>query len=196
MTRYRENIEAIVLAAGKGERMGSIKPLIDIDGTSALQRVVQTLDHVAVDRITVVLGYHAEEIKASVDLSGCRIVINEDYETGMGSSVSRGARLVSSTSMGFLIAHADMPYIEETSVAKVVEIAKTGARIVAPAYQGRRGFPVYLQIDCLMELLPTLKGEIGARDYISAHSDEVVIVEVDDPGVVRDIDWPEDVIGD
>ena len=188
-------VEAIVLAAGKGERMGAIKPLIEIDGRPALARVVDTLRDAGIERVIVILGYKAEEIQKNIDLSDCVVAVNDDYESGMGSSLSLGVSLVSPEATGFLVVHADMPYVQETTVRKVIARASAGAKIVAPVCSGVRGFPVYLDSGCREELLPTLKGEIGARVYIAQHEQDLVLIEVDDPGAIIDIDRPQDVIG-
>jgi len=188
-------VEAIVLAAGKGERMGTIKPLVEIDGQPALARVIRTLREARIERVIVILGYRAEEIEKKIGLSGCVVTRNTNYESGMGSSLSLGVSLVSPEATGFLIAHADMPYVKAETVNKVIARARAGAKIVAPICSGVRGFPVYLDTGCREELLPTLQGEIGARNYISQHEDDLVLVEVDDPGAIIDIDRPEDVIG-
>lgn len=194
MNRHRE-IEAIILAAGKGERMGTIKPLVGIDGQPALERVIETLDLASVDRVIVVLGYKAKEITEMVDLSNCERAINLNYERGMGTSLALGVKMVSKTSLGFLVCHADMPYIEQQTVRKVLDVARKGARIAAPIYRGTRGFPVYLSVDCVSDLLKTLKGDSGARNYILEHVSDVELVEVNDPGAVIDVDQPQDVIG-
>ncbi len=175
--------------------MGTIKPLIDIDGEPALERVIETLRSACVDRIIVVLGYKAKDIVGMADLSDCEIAINANYEKGMGTSLALGARMVSSDCLGFLVCHADMPYIKEKTVRKVLDMARTGARIVAPVYQGTRGFPVYLRIDCMPDLIETLKGDIGARNYILEHVSDLELVQVGDPGAIIDVDQPEDVIG-
>jgi len=188
-------IEAIVLAAGKGERMGAIKPLIVIDGQPILVRVITTLRAAGIERIIVVLGYKAALIEKEVDLFRCIVANNMDYESGMGSSLSLGVSLVSPEATGFLVVHADMPYVQETTVRKVIARASAGAKIVAPVCNGVRGFPVYLDSGCREELLPTLKGEIGARVYIAQHEQDLVLIEVDDPGATIDIDRPQDVIG-
>ena len=188
-------IEAIVLAAGKGERMGAIKPLIVIDGQPILVRVITTLRAAGIERIIVVLGYKAALIEKEVDLFRCIVANNTDYESGMGSSLSLGVSLVSPEATGFLVVHADMPYVQETTVRKVIARASAGAKIVAPVCNGVRGFPVYLDSGCREELLPTLKGEIGARVYIAQHEQDLVLIEVDDPGAIIDIDRPQDVIG-
>ena len=188
-------IEAIVLAAGKGERMGAIKPLVEIDGQPALARVVETLRGAGIDRIIVVLGYEAASIEKEINLAGCIVAKNANYESGMGSSLALGVSLVLPEANGFLIAHADMPYVKAGTVSSVMARALEGAKIVTPVYNGRRGFPVYLHRGCREDLIPTLRGEIGARDYISQHEEDLVLVEVDDPGATIDIDRPEDVIG-
>lgn len=185
-------IEAIVLAAGKGERLGAIKPLVRIDGEPALARVICALKAAGIERIVVVLGYAAGAIQSKVDLTGCRVVVNHNYKKGMGSSLALGIESLSEKAQGFLILHADMPYVKESTIGTVVGQARQGARIVAPIYRDRRGFPVYLHRSCCGELLPTLTGEIGARRFIEAHPQDLVLVKVDDPGAVRDIDRLED----
>ncbi len=185
-------IEAIVLAAGKGERLGAIKPLIRIDGESALTRVIERAHAAGVDQIIVVLGHKAEVIRQEIDLAGCRVVINPDYESGMGSSLALGISALSRRAEGFLILHADMPYIREETVRAVLARAEAGAHIIAPIYRGRRGFPVYLRRSCCEELLSTLVGETGARAFIASHPNELVLVEVDDSGCIWDIDRMED----
>ena len=185
-------IEAIVLAAGKGERLGAVKPLVSIGGEPALTRVLETLRAAGIDRILVVLGYARDQVTAGVDLSGCRVVVNEDFEAGMGSSLALGIRSLAPEAEGFLVLHADRPYLTPQTIRAVVAAARKGARIAAPSYRGERGFPVYFDRACAASLLPTLGGETGARSYLAEHTDEVKLVPVDDPGAVRDIDRPED----
>lgn len=185
-------IEAIVLAAGKGERLGTIKPLVLIDGEPALTRIIRTLKGTGIERITIVLGYEAETIQRQVDLTDCHVVVNPRYENGMASSLSLGIESLSPTAEGFLIHHADRPTVKEETVRAVVAQAEAGARIVAPTYRGRRGFPVFLHRSCVEALLPSLVGDVGARRFIAQHREDLVVVEVADAGAIHDIDYPED----
>lgn len=185
-------IEAIVLAAGKAERFGATKPLVDVDGAPSLERVLGSLRAAGIERIIVVLGHDADRIEAAVDLRGCRVVRNPNYETGMASSLRAGLQAVSSEAEGALVIHADMPYVSSETVTAVVARARAGARIAAPRVSARRGFPVYLRADTFGEVLPTLRGETGARAYLAAHAEELVLVDVRDSGAVRDIDRPAD----
>jgi len=185
-------IEAIVLAAGQGERLGAIKPLVSIDGEPALIRVIRAIRKAGVEAIIVVLGHAAETVQAQVDLTNCRVILNPRYENGMAGSLIRGIESVSPAAQGVLIFHADMPTVRAETIRAVIQRAKQGTRIAAPSYEAQRGFPVYLHRSCLQELMPTLTGDVGARRYISSHAEELVLVEVDDPGAIRDIDRPED----
>ena len=187
-------IEAIVLAAGKGERLGAVKPLLSIGGEPALTRVLETLHAAGIDRILVVLGHARDRIAAEVDLSGCRVVENADFEAGMGSSLALGIRSLAPEAEGFLVLHADRPYLAAATIRAVVAAAREGARIAAPTYRGERGFPVYFDCACAASLVPTLVGETGARRYLAEHTDEVKLIPVDDPGAVRDIDRPQDLV--
>ena len=185
-------IEAIVLAAGKGERLGRIKPLVSIDGEPALGRVIRAIRKAGVEMIIVVLGHAAETVQAQVDFTGCRVIVNPRYETGMAGSLIRGIESVSPAAEGVLVFHADMPTVKAETIRAVIQRAEQGARIAAPSYEAQRGFPVFLHRSCFQELIPTLTGDVGARRYIRAHAAELVLVEVDDPGAIRDIDRPED----
>lgn len=189
-------IEAIVLAAGKAERFGTIKPLLSLDGEPALGRVIRTIREAGVETIIVVLGHAAETIRTRVDLAGCQVVLNPGYKTGMAGSLIRGIEAVSPAAQGILIFHADMPAVRAETIRAVVERATQGARIAAASYEGERGFPVFLHRSCIEELLPTLTGDLGARRYLSRHQQELVRVEVDDPGAIHDIDRPRDLRGE
>jgi nicotine blue oxidoreductase len=185
-------IEAIVLAAGKGERLGGVKPLLDAGGEPALARIVRALRAAGIEAILVVLGHAADRIRREVDLSRCRVVVNPNYESGMASSLSLGIRSLSPEAEGFLVLHADMPFLARETIRAVVEAGRRGARIAAPTYRGERGFPVYFCRACVEDLLPTLTGEAGGRRFLAAHREETVLIPVDDAGAVRDVDRPED----
>jgi CTP:molybdopterin cytidylyltransferase MocA len=116
-------IEAIVLAAGKGERLRMIKPLIMINGETALARVIRTLKKAQIERIAVVLGHAAKTVLRDVNLTGCKVVINQNYKMGMASSLALGIESLSAKAQGFLILHADMPYIKEETIRAVLTIA-------------------------------------------------------------------------
>jgi len=185
-------IGAIILAGGEGKRMGAVKPLLDIHGMPAIARMIGAVRAAGVEGIIVVLGHAADAVRGGVDLSGCRVVVNPDYKSGMASSLRAGIAALPADARGFLILHSDMPYISPETIEAVTAVARTGARIVAPTYRGKRGFPVYIDRACCPGLIATLEGNVGARAYIAAHPELLVEIPVEDPGAVTDLDTPED----
>ncbi|MCD5416886.1 nucleotidyltransferase family protein [Candidatus Bipolaricaulota bacterium] len=187
------SIEAIILAAGKGERLGRIKPLLMIDGRPALERIIETINAAWIDQIIVVLGYQATAIKRAVDLRHCCVVYNAEYTTGMAGSLRAGIAALSAEADGFLIMLADMPFVEPATISAVITTAIAEPGIVMPVYRNRPGFPIYINSHYIDDLLPTLKGDIGARKFIASRSGDVTFVQVNDPGAIMDIDCEEDI---
>jgi len=185
-------IAGVVLAAGFGTRMGSPKALLSIDGEPALGRIVRRFLTAGIHRPVVVLGHRHEDIEAQLDLVDCRVVVNPDPSRGLSSSVRLGLASIEPSATGALVVPVDMPAISVATIRAVYAAGRTGARIAAPVFGGRRGFPVYLARSCFAELERSLSGDRGARDYLVAHPADLVTVEVDDPGCVLDIDTPED----
>jgi len=185
-------IEAIVLAAGLGRRMGSTKPLIEIDGQPALGVILQRLHEAGIPGPIVVLGHSAELIQDTVDLGNANVVVNRRPEEGMSQSLALGLEAVSEEAVGAMILHADMPFVETSTIRLLIEAAENGARMAAPTFRGRRGFPVYFARACFAELQATLDGDTGARAYLTQHASDLVLIEVDTDGCLRDIDTPGD----
>ena len=185
-------IAAIVLAAGLGTRMRRIKPLIEFGGEPSLAILLRRLRAAGIARPIVVLGRSAKQIRDRVDLSEADVVLNPHPEHGMAGSLALGLRAVPLTADGTIVLHADMPFIEKETIHAVLRTAERGARIAAPSHRGRRGFPVYLSRAAFPELLATLAGDVGAREYIARHTEDLVLAEVDGDGCLRDIDTPED----
>jgi len=188
-------IQAIVLAAGLGTRMGGTKPLAFIDGEPALARVLGAIRAAEIGRPILVLAkLSAEQIAAAVDLAGSAVIVNDQPQAGMGSSLRLGLDAVPRDAAGVLVFHADMPFVHPATIRAVLEAASRGSRIAAPFYRGQRGFPVFFQRSCLPGLRRSLTGDAGGRAYIAAHQAELATVRVDDPGCVHDLDRPDDLI--
>jgi molybdenum cofactor cytidylyltransferase len=187
-------IAALVLAAGLGTRMGASKPLLDIDGVPALARVLATIDAARLAPVVVVLGRDADLVASRVELSRHVVVTNSRPEMGLSSSLALGLAAVPSTSPGVLIFHADMPFVQRATVLAVAALVDAGARLAAPCHGETRGFPVFVCREWFEPLQATLSGDSGARRFIERHRDALRLAAVDDPGCIRDLDRPEDLV--
>ena len=111
----------------------------------------------------------------------------------MGRTLAAGVRAARDAS-GWVVALADMPFLQSESIRTVADGLNDGATIAAPSFEGRRGHPVGLARRFKDDLL-ALEGDAGARSILAAHEDWITLYEVFDPGVLRDIDTPADLEG-
>ena len=136
-----------------------------------------------------------DEAPAELDLpTGVRIVQNPATAQGMGHSLAAGAErlLAESNADAVAIFLADMPSIHRDSLETLIAHSSANT-IVLPSYQGKRGHPVLFGRDFWPQLA-TLSGDAGAKPVLQQHPEAVRIVELDDPGVLQDVDTPADLI--
>jgi molybdenum cofactor cytidylyltransferase len=185
-------ITALVLAAGKSERMGRPKALLPTsDGTPFLAAILNTMTASRVDEVRVVVGHAAEQV---IDLGGLVrgvIVHHREFERGMLSSVQAGVRALPHGTTAFLLWPVDLPLVRAETVDLMIGAwEREQPPLVVPVYHGKRGHPVLFGIKLGAELLRAPESE-GARAVVHAHDKSLVEVEVDDPGILTDIDTPQ-----
>jgi len=187
-------IAALVLAAGLGTRMGASKPLLDIGGRPSLRCVLDAIAAAGVSEVVVVLGCDADRILACVDLTRSHVVRNPAPERGLSSSLALGLAAIPASCTGALVFHADMPFVRSSTVRAVAGLAGEGAVLAAPCFGRQRGFPVYFARECFASLAAELSGDEGGRSYLDRRQDALRLVDVADPGCVRDVDRPSDLV--
>lgn len=186
-------ISALVLAAGSSSRMGTPKPLVDIGGRPMLGRVLDAVRGSRVGETIVVLGADADRVRALPDLAGLRVVENPAHAEGMSTSLKAGTAALGPGSTAFLVVLGDAPFLRSATIdALVAARERSGARIVLPVYAGIRGNPVLIDRSLAPEV-DRISGDRGCRALRLHHPEESVEVPVDDPGVLIDLDTPEDV---
>lgn len=188
----RGGVAAIVLAAGSSSRMGQPKALLPLLGKPLLVHSLDTLRASPVDEIVLVVGAEANRIRGAVTLEKIRVIVNSEYASGMSSSIRAGCRAVSPSAGAFLIVLADQPLVAVATVDALVSRYRVARpRILVPTYRGVRGNPVLLDRSLSQEI-EAVRGDIGCRGVVAAHAAEVLEVPVDDPGILLDVDTPED----
>jgi len=188
-------ITAIILAAGKGERMGRLKQLLPWAHTTLLGKVVENVrGSRLLGDILLVVGYRAEEVLRGIPLEGLRVVRNPQYAEGMSSSLKAALRHLSPTTRAIMVILGDQPLIGAEIIDLLLKSYLSHSPpkgIVYPTYQGRRGHPVIIDRKYEPEMRD-LEGDKGCREIIAAHPEDSLPVPVDTAAVLQDIDQPAD----
>jgi len=178
-------ITALVLAAGESKRTAPfLKPLMPMGGKTVIEVILEKLKKSSVDLTLVVLGHEAGRIEASIKGTEVGIVLNREYREGMLSSVKLGVTFEDSD---FLIFPVDHPLVEVKTIDLLI-YNRDENRIVVPTYRGKRGHPILIPSPLAEELI-RFRGRT-LRDFV--HERQIKEVEVDDEGVIINLNTPED----
>jgi molybdenum cofactor cytidylyltransferase len=147
MIELTSPISAVILAAGTSTRMGTAKQLLRLDDRPLLQHVLDNVRASCVNEIVLVLGFAAAEIRKEIDVQEVHVVLNQNYQQGMGTSLKAGLSAVSPQSAGALVVLADQPFVRPATLDRLIaENCQSKAQIVIPTYRGFRGNPPYAHL--------------------------------------------------
>lgn len=185
-------VSAVVLAAGMSRRMGTPKQLLRIDGETILERTLKNVRASNVTEIVLVLGHAAESVKKEIATDGVKIVHNRDYEQGMGTSLRTGLAAVDADATAALIVLADQPWVGSKTLNSLIAChGESKHQIIIPTYKGFRGNPVLLDRSVFPEV-QGLAGDVGCRAIFGEHTENILKLPVNDPGILLDIDNRDD----
>ena len=183
---------ALVLAAGQSRRMGTPKLLLPLQGRPLLVHVVDELLCSPVDEVLVVVGEEGGPIRDALAGRRVRFVTSAHAGGEMLGSVRCGFSAIRDECAAVLVALGDQPGVTADVVDALVHAFRTTGRgIVVPTHQNRRGHPLLLAMHYRDEILAGYEN-VGLRGLLGAHPEDVLEVEVATPGVLEDIDAPED----
>jgi len=185
-------ISAVLLAAGKSERMGKFKQLLPIGGKTFVETCVDNLLASRADEVIVVTGYNQAAVSEALAGRRVRIVNNPDFESGMASSIKRGVDEVAATARAFMIALADQPLIEPDVLNQIIsQYEDSASLILIPTYLGRRGHPILLDSSLKGEVR-SMDPHVGLRQITHKYERQTRYLEVSSSSVLMDFDLPED----
>lgn len=180
----------ILLAAGSARRFGSAKLLATLaDGTPVGVASCRALV-AALPRTLAVVRPGDDALASALAATGATIVYCPRADEGMGASLACGVA-ASRDAGGWIVALADMPWIAPATIRRVADAIAMGVSIAAPFHGGERGHPVGFAA-AHRDALEALAGDEGAKAIVAAHRAVLSRVDVDDPGVLRDVDVPGD----
>lgn len=183
----------LVLAAGRSRRMGSPKALLPVDGRSLLQRWIEALRDGGCEEVRVVVGGGEAGDRIAREAAPAALVVrNPDPGSEQIDSLRIGLRALPSAAEAVVATPVDVAEQSPEVVRAVVEAwRRRGSPIVLPTWQGERGHPALFARAVFPELLADPLPE-GARSVVNARPERVEEVEVDRPGILRDLDTPDD----
>jgi CTP:molybdopterin cytidylyltransferase MocA len=186
------HLAALILAAGFSSRMKKIKPLLPMAGQTIIERVIGLFRATNITNILVVLGYGAEQLIPVLNTQGVSHVINPDFRSGMFSSIVKGVAHLDDECRAFFVLPADMPFVRVETLQRLIEaFRETGKAVCRPRYRQRRGHPPLISAAMIPAVL-AFKDPGGLRALLAAHEKDCVDVPCRDPGILIDLDTPED----
>lgn len=185
-------LAAVILAAGESRRMGEPKATLPYQGLTFVEHLLAATQHPRVGLARVVLGAHAEEIRARLKVDPAAIVVNPDWPKGQLSSLQAAIRsFPPQITEGLILCPVDHPLVSRHLIEILIEaFDSSGKSIAVPTFAGRRGHPVIFRSELYAELLAA-SPEVGARQIVWAHADDLKEVPTDEEGVVLNLNDPE-----
>ena len=185
-------IQAIILAAGKSERMGRVKPLLPWGRRTLIEAIIDRVARSRAKEVLVVLGAARDDIEPVIAKYHVGRVFNPDFARGMLSSIQRGLEAVPRDAQAVLFFLGDQPAPSAAIINRLIDAyEKTGKGIVLPVCGGRRGHPVLIDLK-YRNKIRALDPGIGLRQLMRNHPEDILEVRTRSPRVLHDIDTPED----
>jgi molybdenum cofactor cytidylyltransferase len=182
------SVAGIILAAGESRRMGFPKALLRYHDETFLDTLIG-LFATRCQSVIVVLGAHAGRIREG-GLRPATLVINPDYQRGQTTSMQCGLRAVPAGAESVLFTLVDHPAVAPATLDALLAEPRTSSPMVrVPRYQGRRGHPIWFSRELIAEFLE-LPENGAARDIVRSHAAQTEFLDVDDAGILADIDDP------
>jgi len=179
-------IVGILLAAGSASRFGGGKLLAPLeDGTSLGVRSLMNL-LACVNSVVAVVRPGDQALARAFSDHGAELTVCPYAANGMGQSLAWAIR-ATPLAKAWVIALADMPWIEIATTQRIADALARGAELVAASHQGVRGHPVGFSRRYYGELA-ALSGDEGAKSLVRGHERELQLIETDDAGISRDVD--------
>lgn len=182
---------AVILAAGHRSSASSFQPMLPVGDTTAVKRIIITLQRAGVDPIIVITGDRGEELEKHVSKMRVVCLRNTEYQkTQMFDSVCMGLNYIEDLCDRVLILPTKVPLMLSETIGRIME---SKAPLCCPVYRGRRGHPVMVVKEWIPRILK-YQGAYGLRSFLREPEAEAVLEEipVDDRGIIQAVETDED----
>ena len=193
----KNKIAAVILAAGEGKRFRAAsgtqalatKLIADYKGKPLVRHVVDAALAAGLAPVIVVTGHAADDVKRTLVNCPVRYVQNNDYASGMGSSLRLGFAALDGQTGGAMVLLGDMPLVDAALISEMTRVFADDVSAIVPVFEGERGNPVLLSMRLAPEIA-VLTGDAGAR-YLLRGREDVREIVVSTPAARLDIDTPD-----
>lgn len=186
-------VTGIILAAGRGRRMGEPKQLLPLGGKPLVYHAAAAACQASFDKIIVITGAYEAAVTQVLQGLPVHIIYNENWAQGQSTSVIKAVHSLGNETQAAMFLLADQPLVEAGLVNKLIEAyQETKASIIMPRCHGQYGNPVLFDMSVWRSALLQLSGDEGARQIIRQHQDTVFYVEISNGQVFLDVDTPSD----
>jgi molybdenum cofactor cytidylyltransferase len=178
----------LILAAGESRRMGSPKALLEYRGETFLDRLIALFAR-RCSPVIAVLGAQREMVHAGLRRADVAVLVeNPDFRLGQLTSMQCGLRAVPAEADGVLFTLVDHPVVTPATIDVLLD-CDAAAPLRIPRCDGRRGHPLWISKSLIPEFL-ALPAGTSAREVVTRHASEIAYIDVDDPGILADVDDP------
>ncbi|MEN8375509.1 MAG: nucleotidyltransferase family protein [Gemmatimonadota bacterium] len=185
-------IAGVVLAAGLSRRLGTNKLLLEVDGVPLVRRAVESAIDAGLAPVLVVVGHERERVESALAGLDCRAVHNPRFaEDGKNGSMKVGVGAVPLDAAGAMVILADMPRVETSMMAALIDAFRTGGAPLVVSRYGDVNAPPMLYDRALFDELLAMQGEGCGKRLVRAHLDEAQILSWPKEAL-RDLDVPAD----
>jgi CTP:molybdopterin cytidylyltransferase MocA len=187
-----DSLTAIILAAGSSSRMGMPKATLILKGYTVLELIIRLFRDAGISDIRVVTGCDREDISPVIQELKVREIFNPRYQDGMYSSVRNGVASCHQETAGFFIHPVDIPLIRSDTIKTLSScLTRGGRQIICPVYQGRRGHPMLISASFRTAIIRSDRPG-GLRVLLYEYTDAIVPVQVNDSGILFNMNTPEE----
>ena len=179
-------ISAILLAAGQSKRMnGENKLTKEIQGIPLIKHSVKNILSSSVNELIIVLGHQKEAIQKLIDKNEkIKFVFNENFHSGIASSIKTGLNHLSKNTETFFICLGDMPMINSNIYNQLIK-SRNQKDIIVPTYKGQQGNPILFSKFMKKDIM-NIEGDVGAKKILKINKDKILSIEVNDENIKKD----------
>jgi len=185
-------VAGIVLAAGKGARMGQTKQLLPFRGRTILECVVDSALASSLHRVIVVVGHQADLLEPLLRGRAVTVVVNHHFPSGQSSSLKAGLQALTDESEAALFLLGDQPLVTPQTIDRVIAAYQASrSPVVVPVCAGRRGNPALFSRETFPSI-GRLGGDCGARPLFDEYAERLLALPVPTSDILFDVDTEED----